>query len=162
MPSSSGGRRFRSGGYAYLFLLFTLALLSVAALALSQLDHLATRRAEEAELRRIGAEYAHALAAYYAAVEPRSYPASLEELLADRRGGVLRRHLRRIYVDPVTRKAEWGLERDGGQVVGVHSLSDRHPVKVAGFGPDETGFEGAQHYADWVFRPATQPVAPVH
>jgi type II secretory pathway pseudopilin PulG len=150
--------RSHAGGYAYLFLLFTLALLSIAALAVGQLDRLATRRAEEAELRRIGAEYAHALASYHAAAEPHRYPASFAELLADRRGGVLRRHLRRIYVDPVTRTKDWGLVRQGDEIVGVHSLSERAPLKVAGFGPDETGFEQATRYADWIFRPAS--VAP--
>jgi type II secretory pathway pseudopilin PulG len=134
--------------------LFTLALLSIAALSIAQLDRLATRRAEEAELRRIGAEYARALAGYRAAAEPHQYPARLDDLLADRRGGVLRRHLRRIYVDPVTRQAEWGVVRDGGQIVGVHSLSPRKPLKVAGFTADEVGFEDAKGYADWVFQPA--------
>jgi type II secretory pathway pseudopilin PulG len=153
--------RRRAGGYAYLFLLFTLALLSIVVLSVAQLDRLATRRAEEAELRRIGAEYSHALAAYYAAVEPHRYPAAFEELLDDRRGGRLRRHLRRMYVDPVTHAAEWGLERDGGQIVGVHSLSERAPLKVAGFNPGEVGFDGAKSYADWIFRPVEAAPPPV-
>jgi type II secretory pathway pseudopilin PulG len=159
MRSSSAARRQR--GYAYLFLLFTLALLSIAALAVSQLDLLATRHAEEAELRRIGAEYSRALAAYHAAAEPRRYPATLDELLADRRGGRLRRHLRRVYVDPVTRAAEWGLVLENGQVVGVHSLSERTPLKQAGFGPGEAGFDDARRYADWVFRPVAAPPTPL-
>jgi hypothetical protein len=143
----------RQGGYAYLFLLFTLALLLIAALAVAHLDHLAVRRGDEAELRRIGAEYGHALAAYHDAVEPHVYPDSLEALVSDRRGGVERRHLRKVYFDPVTRTREWGLVIEGGQVVGVHSLSEREPLKVAGFDPGETGFEAATRYADWVFRP---------
>jgi type II secretory pathway pseudopilin PulG len=153
----------RAGGYAYLFLLFTLALLSIAALSIAQLDRLATRRAEEAELRRIGGEFSRALAGYRDAAEPHRYPASLDELVTDRRGGVLRRHLRRIYVDPVTRTPEWGLVLEGGQIVGVHSLSERKPLKVAGFAAGEAGFENAQRYADWVFQPAmpTAPAAPL-
>ena len=153
-------RPSRASGYAYLFLLFTLALLSIAALSIAQLDRLATRRAEEAELRRIGAEYARALANYQAA-EPHRYPARLEDLLADRRGGVLRRHLRRIYVDPVTRKAEWGVVRAGGEIVGVHSLSERRPLKLAGFDAGEIGFENANRYADWVFQPAVPAPPPL-
>jgi type II secretory pathway pseudopilin PulG len=148
----------RQGGYAYLFLLFTLALLSLAALAAARLDQLAVRRAEEAELRRIGAEYGRALAAYHDAVQPHAYPESLEALLADRRGGIERRHLRKVYFDPVARTREWGLVVDGGQVVGVHSLSESAPIKVAGFAPGEIGFEGATRYADWVFRPVHPPV----
>jgi hypothetical protein len=148
----------RQGGYAYLFLLFTLALLSIAALALAHLDHLAVRRADEAELRRIGAEYGRALAAYHDAAEPHVYPASLDALLSDRRGGLERRHLRKVYFDPVARTREWGLVVEGGQVVGVHSLSERAPLKVAGFAPGEIGFEGAQRYTEWVFRPLHAPV----
>jgi len=158
-PRSTGRRG--AGGYAYLFLLFTMALLAIAVLAVGQLDHLATRHAEEAELRRIGGEYSRALASYHAAAEPHRYPARFEDLLADRRSGVLRRHLRRIYVDPVTRTKDWGLVREGGEIVGVHSLSGRAPLKVAGFGPGEAGFEHAASYADWIFQPVPTPPVPV-
>jgi type II secretory pathway pseudopilin PulG len=156
----------RHGGFTYLFMLFTLAILSIATLALGSLQHLARTRAEEAELLRIGGEFRQALSRYRDAHPSHAYPVSLDELLLDERSGVLRRHLRRIYVDPITRTAEWGLVVEQGRIVGVHSLSERAPLKVAGFEPEDREFTDAARYADWVFRaaplaePMQRPVPP--
>lgn len=144
----------RQAGFTYLFMLYTLAILAVATLAVSSLQFLARTRAEEAELLRIGAEFRQALAHYRDGHPSRAYPVSLDELLRDERSGVLRRHLRRIYVDPLTRTAEWGLVIEQGRIVGVHSLSERTPLKIAGFDPDDRDFTDAKRYADWVFRAA--------
>ena len=81
------------------------------------------------------------------------YPVSLDQLVLDRRSGVLRRHLRKIYVDPITRKRDWGVVLEAGGIVGVYSKSERKPMKVANFDPDDAGLEGAEHYSDWIFSP---------
>ncbi len=73
-----------------------------------------------------------------------NYPETLEELLEDKRGLVTRRHLRKICVGPMTGRAEWGLVRVGGRIVGVHSLSDATPVKQSNFDVDFVGFESAR------------------
>lgn len=43
-------------------------------------------------------------------------------------------------------------------IVGVHSLAEGAPLKTAGFAPDQTGFEQATSYREWVFeaRPTEQ------
>lgn len=146
----------RPRGFAYLFLLFVLFLLSLSALAVASLQHYARLRSDEAELLRIGAEYRHALAGYRDAHPSHAYPASLDELLLDQRLGTDRRHLRKVYIDPVTRSREWGLVREQERIVGIHSLSGRRPLKVAGFDPVDSGFEGAERYAEWVFRPEAE------
>jgi type II secretory pathway pseudopilin PulG len=140
-------------GFTYLLLLFMVALLAISLLAVGTLAHYARVRSDEAELLRIGARFRHAIASYHNAVEPRTYPVSLDDLLLDRRNGVLRRHLRKIYIDPMTRGRDWGLVKEGAGIVGVHSLSDRHPMKVAGFDPQDAALEGAERYSDWVFSP---------
>jgi len=63
-----------------------------------------------------------------------------------------RRHLRRIYLDPMTGTREWGLLKgpDGG-IVGVHSLSPAAPMKRANFPVGLDAFEKAKTYADWKF-----------
>jgi type II secretory pathway pseudopilin PulG len=142
----------RQSGFAYLFLLFALMVLAISALAIGSLQYYARIRSDEAELLRIGSEFRHALASYRDAHMSHAYPVSLEELLLDQRSGVDRRHLRKLYFDPVTRSQEWGLVVEQGRIVGIHSLSDRTPLKVAGFDPEDADFEGAEHYADWVFR----------
>lgn len=146
-------------GFAYLFLLFVVFLLSVSALALGIAEHSAKVRADEAELLRLGAEFRRALVRYHRAAVPNVYPASLDDLLEDSRSGVVERHLRRIAIDPMTRTRDWGLVLEQGRIVGVHSLSERTPMKVAGFAEDEAEFENAQRYADWVFRVGIAPDA---
>lgn len=142
----------RELGFAYLFLLFLLALLAISALAVGSLQHYARVRSNEAELLRIGAEFRRGLASYHDAAMPSVYPRTLEDLLLDQRAGSDERHLRKIYVDPVTGRREWGLVIEQGRIVGIHSLSERSPMKVAGFDPESAAFEGAERYSDWVFR----------
>lgn len=150
----------RHAGFTYLFMLYTLAIASVATLAVASLQHLAQVRSDEAELLRIGAEFRQALARYRDGHPSRAYPATLDELLLDERSGVARRHLRKVYHDPITRTPEWGLVIEQGRITGVHSLSGRAPFKVAGFDPEDQEFNGAATYADWVFRvlPASEPL----
>lgn len=88
--------------------------------------------------------------------DPRGYPATLEELLKDERFPGVRRHLRKVFVDPMTGKAEWGLVQVSGRIVGIHSLSTAVPIKQAGFEGDEQAFTGAQSYAEWVFGSVAQ------
>jgi len=93
--------------------------------------------------------------------DPRGYPASLEDLLKDERFPGIRRHLRKVFVDPMTGKAEWGLVQVSGRIVGIHSLSTAVPIKQAGFEGDEQAFTGAQSHAEWIFGPLAQmPVPP--
>lgn len=138
-------------GYAYLYLLFVLALLSVAATGTATIAYCETKKQEEQELLRIGREIRAALISYRSSRPERVLPASLGALLTDARSTPMRRHLRKLYYDPITRTREWGLVMQAGQIVGVHSLSGRRPLKQAGFDPEEAGFEGAEHYSDWVF-----------
>jgi hypothetical protein len=150
----------RQSGFAYLFLLFLLAVLAISALALGSLQHYERLRSDEAELLRVGGEFRRAIIHYRDAAMPRMYPRTLEDLLLDGRAGRMQRHLRKIYVDPMTGKAEWGLVLEEGYIVGVHSLSQRAPLKVSGFDPDDADFESAARHADWVFRARVVPHAP--
>lgn len=152
---------FRQAGFAYLYLLFAVAILSVMLLAGASVHHYEVRRQQEVELIRIGREFRHALVSYRAAGNVREFPASFEDLLLDRRLGANHRHLRRIYVDPMTRSEEWGLIREHGRIVGVHSLSSGEPIKLAGFDPEEAHFEGARRYSEWRFMVSPNEIEPV-
>lgn len=166
-----------AAGFAFLFSLLLVALLGVSLVTTSELDSTLTRRAREAELLQVGHEFRQALARYQAAQRglgtpggarldssgaivgsPQvgsgpagAYPARLEDLLLDPRQPRTLRHLRRLYADPITGKAEWGLVRQGGRIVGVFSLSSAEPMKRDGFDADDAGFKGARRYRDWVF-----------
>ncbi|UXY15212.1 hypothetical protein N8I74_18165 [Chitiniphilus purpureus] len=146
--------RSRCDGFAYLFLLFALLLLALGALLAVEVDATQVRREREEELRFIGGQFRAALRSYHrgAVVGGRGeYPGELADLLADPRSQVVRRHLRALYRDPITGKAEWGVRREQGRIVCVHSLSEAAPVKEEGFEPDEVGFAKAGRYRDWLF-----------
>jgi hypothetical protein len=67
----------------------------------------------------------------------------------------VRRHLRKIFVDPLTGKAEWGIvwanPGDRRGVLAVYSLSKAKPLKVANFDKRFSGFENKEHVSDWKF-----------
>ena len=64
----------------------------------------------------------------------RRAPLRLEELLQDPRHPGIQRYLRKIYLDPMTGSAEWGLiTGPGGEIYGVHSLSEDEPLKKSQF-----------------------------
>jgi type II secretory pathway pseudopilin PulG len=153
---SNGGRRGAvQGGYAYLALLILIAIISVAAAATVQLDAIYQRRMAEEELLVVGGEFQRALLSYATSTplgQP-TQPRTLEELLRDPRYPNTVRHLRKLYADPMTGKADWALVRsiDGQTIVGVHSASKAKPIKIAHFAGEFQGFNDKPSYQDWVF-----------
>ncbi|HEU4622693.1 MAG TPA: hypothetical protein VFS42_10755 [Burkholderiaceae bacterium] len=107
------------------------------------------RRAAENELLAVGLELQRALLSYTALGGP---PETLEALLRDARTPSLKRHLRRIPIDPLTGHATWGLVRDtSGRIVAVHSLALGHPIKNTGFPLGLSHFDNARSYEQWTF-----------
>jgi type II secretory pathway pseudopilin PulG len=133
--------------------LFAIAFATVALAGAGELASTAAKREREAELLFAGDQIAQAIAAYRAASPgaPR-YPANLADLVRDPRHPQVRRHLRRIHLDPMTGRADWGVVRapDGG-IAGVYSRSLERPLKRSGFPDGYEGFAGAERYADWAF-----------
>lgn len=139
-------------GVSYLWLLVMIALLGVSSAVAGMIYATDAKREREQELIRIGREFKAALTAYFeASPGEKRYPTSLEHLLRDPRRPGVKRHLRRIYVDPITGKAEWGVVRLGDQIVGIHSLSDQRPLKIGNFDLEEADFSGKETYSQWVF-----------
>jgi type II secretory pathway pseudopilin PulG len=132
----------RARGFTYIGVLLAVALCGVGLAAAGQSWHTAVKRSKERDLQFAGAEFRRALESYYAASPggTREFPRNLQDLLLDPRHPVTRRHLRRIYVDPVTGRAEWGVILEAGRIVGVHSLSRERPFRGR-----------AARYADWQF-----------
>lgn len=123
------------------------------------------QREKERELLFVGHEFRDAIGSYYRHSPgiTHAYPKSLDDLLEDKRFPVPQRHLRRIYADPMTGKAKWGLvEAPGGGIMGVRSLSEEAPIKTGNFAPADAAFEKAAKYADWqfVFTPPAPPPQP--
>lgn len=144
----------RARGFTYVALLFALAVFAVAGVSFLQYWSENVRRERERELLSIGREFVEAIASYYESTPgpQKRFPASVEHLVQDPRFVGTRRHLRRVYIDPMTLSAEWGIVKstDGG-VMGVFSLSDAAPRKQAGWPAWVQAVQGAGRYSDWKF-----------
>lgn len=144
----------RQRGAALLLTLFLVAVVGVLLAVAGRVWQTESRRAREAELLAVGAEFARALGRYRDATPNGTpeFPQRLEQLLDDRRQPVTTRHLRRLYRDPLTGSSEWGLVKDAaGRIAGVYSLAPGTPIRQDGFPPDHAAFAGAAGYADWRF-----------
>jgi len=142
-------------GFTYLGLLILIAIIGIASAATVQVGALAGRRAAEEDLLYIGMEFRRALLSYASSTPAGQsrLPRSLEDLLKDPRYPNTRRHLRKLYADPITGKTEWGLipAVDGSGIAGIHSLSDATPIKIDKFEPELADFAGKTSYRDWRF-----------
>jgi type II secretory pathway pseudopilin PulG len=170
----------RQQGFTYLSLVILLAIMGLVGAAALKVDALLARAAAEQELLEAGAAFSAALDSYAAATPQGKppQPPTLQDLLKDTRFPGVKRHLRKIFVDPISGKAEWGITYLGDKVgvIGVYSLSQAQPLKLANFDERFQNFENKTHYADWKFvakdqgglerindtrRPAVTPPAPV-
>jgi type II secretory pathway pseudopilin PulG len=139
-------------GFTFIGVLIFVAILGIGLAAAGQLWSTAAKREKEAQLLFVGDEFRRAIGSYYdSSPGAKQFPKQLEDLLEDKRFPTMRRHLRRIYVDPMTGKREWGLVKTGDRITGVHSLSEDKPLKTANFKPEDEAFSGAVTYADWQF-----------
>jgi type II secretory pathway pseudopilin PulG len=142
-------------GFAYLALLISIAIIGVAAAGTIQLGAIYQRRVAEKELLYVGGEFQRALLDY-AQTTPLGQPTqphTLDELLLDPRYPNPVRHLRKLYADPMTGKADWVLVMglDGQTIVGLHSASMAHPIQISHFPKEFQGFERKKGYTQWVF-----------
>lgn len=155
IPARAASIHRLNGGFTYIGILILVAIIGVASVATIQMGSVVQRRAAEQELLEIGMEFQEALTSYANATplgQLRS-PRTLQELLKDPRSPNLRRHLRKLYADPLTGEAEWGivLSPDGLGIVGLYSLSDATPIKIGNFDLVFRDFEGKTSYRDWKF-----------
>ncbi|WP_414443576.1 hypothetical protein [Burkholderia sp. 22PA0106] len=142
-------------GFAFIALLIGIAIIAVAAAATIQIGALYQRRMAERALLDVGDAFQRALLSYADSTPaglPRA-PSTLEDLLHDPRFPNPTRHLRRIYADPLTGKADWVLIRspDGQGIVGIHSASRARPIQIKQFPKEFAGFENQRRYTRWVF-----------
>lgn len=147
-------RACRQRGFSYLWVLFLVAFLGVGLTVAVEIEATATQRDKEKELIAIGRQFRTAIGRYWEIQLPdnrHEYPATLGDLLEDKRLPGVKRHLRKLFVDPMTGQAEWGIVRVGGRIVAVHSLSEKAPIKQDGFEAEDMDLRGKQKYSEWVF-----------
>lgn len=143
-------------GFTYVIVLLLIALLSFGLSIAGPRWADAAQREREAELVRIGALYAQAITRYHEASPGslKQYPPSLESLLADGRFVGVRRHLRRLYTDPLVPGRPLGVLRAAdGTVRGVFSTSAAQPLRRTPLQIDGVAeMPPADTYNQWVFQ----------
>lgn len=140
-------------GFTYLGVLLLIAVTGIALGSTVTLWSTQGLRERERDLLWVGSQYAQALRSYYRSSPGLAqYPQTLDELLEDPRYPGIKRHLRQLYLDPITGSADWGLVRSiDGRITGVYSQSEQPPLKKTGFAAQWSDFEGLEHYSDWQF-----------
>lgn len=149
-------------GFTYLGALVLIVVAGILITGVSKYWSTIAKREREKELFFRGDQIRRAIASYYNnAPSGRSsyYPRRLKDLIKDPRFLGVRRHLRKLYKDPMSQKGEWGLilAKRGG-IKGVFSKSKEQPLKVGEFPLGYEDFEKAKGYSDWKFIYEPKPV----
>lgn len=148
-------KRSSQSGFTYLSLMIVLAIIGLVTATSIKLGSVLQRSKAEQELLNIGTAFSDALQSYAEATPAgqSTMPATLADLLRDPRFPTPKRHLRKIFVDPVTGRTEWGIVYAGDRtgVVAIYSLSNARPVKISNFPQRFAGFAGALKISDWKF-----------
>jgi len=157
-------RGHRQGGFTYIGLLLAVAILGLMLTLAARVWSTSEQRERETQLLFAGHAYRLAIGSYYASGH--RFPQTLQELLVDDRTPVPRHHLRRLYPDPMTGKADWTLvlTADGTGIMGVASSSKVAPIKRRNFAFNDRAFVDADCVCLWQFTyysnrftPATGP-----
>jgi type II secretory pathway pseudopilin PulG len=149
-------------GFTYMAMLAAVAVSGLMLTAVGEIYSRTAQREKEQELLFVGQQFRNAIQNYYerSPGAPR-FPDSLEELLKDKRFPNAVRHLRRVYTDPMTGKAEWGfVTSPEGQIMGVHSLSTAEPLKKGNFSEQNEALKDKRKYTEWKFVYVPPPPPP--
>jgi type II secretory pathway pseudopilin PulG len=144
-----------SGGFTYIGLLAILIIIGISLGATGKYWQNVMLRDKEEELLFRGDQYKQAIERYYSAVPGKpQYPRRIEDLLQDGRTPVGKRHLRQKYKDPISGQdfvLLEGVDAAGKYIMGVHSPSDKAPLKQSNFPDAYQDFAGKGKYSDWQF-----------
>lgn len=142
-------------GFVLLAVLVALVLATLGAAEIGQRRVDERRRDAEEELLFVGEQFRTAIESYWrqSPGRARALPTRMADLLQDPRFPQARRHLRKVFLDPLAPGRDWGLVRQGEAIVGVYSQAEGSPFRRSGFTEiqAQAGFETARSYADWRF-----------
>jgi type II secretory pathway pseudopilin PulG len=153
-------RPARTCGFTYVCVLAMVAAIGIGLAALGSAWGTLAQREREEDLLHVGGEYASAIAAYRDSSpgSVRRSPPDLDALVLDDRFPRTRRHIRRLYPDPLRPSRPWGLVADpAGGIAGVYSQSDQAPLRKAPVVVAGRQFPPARRHSDWKFVPLERP-----
>lgn len=148
--------RSPSQGFTFFGLMFVVTLVGLALTGASTVWQVQQQRYKEQQLLQIGKQYRDAIRSYYQASPGGhwEYPRKLSDLLLDPRYPTIKRHIRKLWRDPMTRNSNWGLVLDAqGGIAGIYSRAQGKPVTQPdlSFGEQVGRTTKAKSYADWKF-----------
>ncbi len=112
------------------------------------------QRGKEQELLWRGNQYRLAIESYHQTTHGGAkgvLPSNLESLTRDPRSVGTIRHMRKIYLDPITGE-DWVLIKGpAGRITGVKSSSMLEPFKQDNFREENKDFAGKMAYSEWLF-----------
>jgi len=141
-------------GFTYPAALFLVTLISISLMTAQKQWTIIVKRDREKELLFRAEQLIQAIGSYYQSSPggSKQYPHAFKDLLKDNRVPGLKRHLRKLFKDPMTRNGQWGIVYDGkGNIKGFFSLSQEEPLKKTGFPKAYKLFENKKKYSDWKF-----------
>ena len=140
-------------GFTYLGLMMVIAIAGIGMAGVGIVWHKEMQREREKELLFIGNALRNGIGSYYenSLGGVKQFPASLEDLIQDKRYPKTKRHFRNLYADPMSRNQPWGLVLQQGRIIGVYSTSQEKPIKTYGFSIGYEAFSEAAQYSDWRF-----------
>lgn len=154
---SGNQRRMKSKqlGFTYIGMIVTVAILGVGLSITGPLWKKVVYIEKEKQLLYVGDAFSKAIESYYenSPNSAKFLPKSLNDLVSDKRFPKPKRHLRKIFIDPMTAKKDWGIIYQGQYIVGVYSKSNKIPIKKANFDSQYEFFALARTYQDWKFVP---------
>lgn len=141
-------------GFTYIFVLILLIFLGVGLATTGKVWSVVAQKEKEEELLFRGDQIVKGIASYYKSSHGGGnfLPRKLEDLIKDNRFLTVKRHLRKLYKDPMTEDGEWDIIRDEqGRIKGVRSKSEKEPLKKKNFPLEYKHFEDKMRYKDWEF-----------
>ncbi len=150
------GRHIMNGddGFSYPAALLMVVVISISLMTAQKQWSTIMKREKENQLLFRAGQISQAIESYYnnSSDGTSKYPKKLEYLLKDNRHLAVKRHIRKLYKDPMTITGNWGLIYDGvGNIKGVFSLSSEEPIKKGGFPEKYKHFTNRKKYSDWKF-----------
>ena len=143
----------KEDGFTYLAALFMVAVIGIALSVTAEVWSSVVKREREEELIFRGSQMRDAIKSYYySSPGARAFPRELSQLIKDPRFPGVKRHLRRIYEDPMTGEPDWeAIKAPDGAIKGVRSKSLAEPLKKENFPLGFEDFNGKSKYSEWEF-----------
>lgn len=138
----------------YLGLMLFIAVMGAGLVQVGQVWKTSMQREQEDELLFIGAQFQKAIGDYYDRTPGtvKKFPKTLEDLVEDNRFINPQRHLRRVFMDPLTRDTNWGkVSAPDGGIMGIYSLSPEAPLRQKTRLPNTITVVNRVGYGAWTF-----------